>query len=399
MDKISAETRQFIKEHCKDDVRQLALQARKYPNVDMNEAVTQISGHQIAEKKIPSWANTDGILYPKHLSMEQCSSELTALYKATLASGDTFADLTAGFGVDCSFIARNFKHAHYVERQEYLCEIARNNFETLGLNHIEVHNIDGVTFLEKMDKADCIFLDPARRDANGGKTVLISECEPDVSSLEETLVEKADKVMIKLSPMLDIFSTIRELKFINNIHIISVNNECKELILILKKSINSYKSKEKNITISCEQIVNNFSTQHLDFTLEEERDSICTLTDNIQEYIYEPGAALLKAGAYKILSERYKVDKLHPNSHLYTSDKLIDFPGRKFKVIATSSFNKKEIKSLLENVDKANLTVRNFPSTVAELRKKLKLKEGGETYIFATTLNNGEKVLIKCQKA
>ena len=396
---ISAETKQFIKEHINDDVHHIALQAKKYPNIDINEAVTQISGHHIAKKKIPSWAANIDIIYPKHLSMEQCSSEMTAIYKARLVSGNTFADITAGFGVDCSFIAQNFKKAHYIERQEYLCNIAEQNFRTLGLNHIEIHNTDGVEFLKKMDKVDCIFLDPARRDINGGKTVLISECEPDVTSLEEILVEKGDTVMVKLSPMLDIFSTIKELKFINNIHIVSVNNECKELILILKKSVNACTTIDKSISISCEQVVNNLTSQHIDFTIEEEKNAICTFTDTIKQYIYEPGAALLKAGAYKILSERYKIDKLHPNSHIYTSEELIDFPGRRFKVIEISSFNKKELKTCLKDIDKANITIRNFPSTVAELRKKLKIKEGGETYLFATTLNNGEKVLIKCIKA
>lgn len=396
---ISAETRKFIKEHINEDVRQLALKAQRYPSVDMNEAVTQISGHQIAEKKIPSWADKEDIIYPRHLSMEQCSSEQTAIYKSNLVNGNTFADITAGFGVDCSFISRKFKKAYYVERQEYLCKIAEHNFKTLGLEHIEIHNTDGIEFLKSMEKVDCLFLDPARRNANGAKTVLISECEPDVISLEELLVEKGETVMIKLSPMLDIFSTIRDLKFINSIHIISVNNECKELILILKSIGNQYNIKEKNITISCEQVVNNSQSQHLEFTIEEEKNAICSLTNKVGEYLYEPGAAILKAGAYKILSERYKVDKLHPNSHLYTSENITDFPGRRFKVTGVSTFSKKELKELLKDVDKANLTVRNFPSTVAELRKKLKLKEGGEIYLFATTLNSGEKILIKCLKA
>lgn len=395
---ISAHTRKFIKEHINDDVKLLALQAKKYPSVDINEAVTQISGHQIAEKKIPSWAEIEDIIYPRHLSMEQCSSEQTAIYKSNLVNGDTFADITAGFGVDCSFIARNFKKAYYVERQEYLCHIAEHNFRALGLEHIEIHNTDGVEFLKSMDKVDWLFLDPARRDANGGKTVLISECEPDVMSLEDLLVEKGETVMIKLSPMLDIFSTIRELKFINNIHIISVNNECKELVLILKKHINHCNTRQNNILISCEQVVNNFQSQHLDFTIEEEKNAVCQLADKVEQYLYEPGAALLKAGAYKILSERYNVKKLHPNSHLYTSEDISDFPGRRFKVIETSGFGKKELKDFLRDTDKANLTIRNFPATVAELRKKLKLKEGGEKYLFATTLNNDEKVLIKCIK-
>lgn len=400
---FSSETIEFIRNHKNEDVRTLALQAKRYPQVDMNQAVTQIAGRQIAEKKIPSWATNDNIVYPKHLSMEQCSSEITARYKAQLVCGETFADITAGFGVDCSFISQNFKHAHYVERQEELCNIAKHNFNVLGLTHIEVHNMDGVEFLKTMDKVDCLFLDPARRDSNGGKTVAISECEPDVSSLENLLVEKGKIVMIKLSPMLDMHSALNELKFINRVHIISVNNECKELTIMLKKedidSNSPYNTSEKEIVISCEQVVNNLEIQHFDFTYSEEKNAKCMYTEIVGRYLYEPGAALLKAGPYKLLSDRFGTKKLHPNSHLYTSDEYIEFPGRRFEVIETSTFGKKELKAFMQGLEKANLTVRNFPATVADLRKKLKLKEGGDTYIFATTLNNGEKTLIKCRQA
>ena len=397
MSKLSPETIEFINKHRKDDVRQLALQSKKDGKVDINEAVTQIAGWQIAEKKIPSWSKIDSIIYPKHLSMEQCSSEVTARFKASLVKGETFADLTSGFGVDCSFIASGFKHAHYVERQEELCDIARHNFKILGLNHIEVHNTDGIEFLKNMEPVDCIYLDPARRNSNGGKTVAITDCEPDVSSMEELLVEKGSTVMIKLSPMLDLHSAMKTLKHINSIYIISVNNECKELVIILSKhSLSDEKAVDK-IKISCEQLVNNSETQHLEFTYEEEKSAEVNYSDSVGEYLYEPGAAILKAGAFKILAKKFSVKKLHQNSQLYTSDELVDFPGRRFKVIEVSTFAKKNLKAFLKDLEKANLTIRNFPSTVDELRKKLKLKEGGDVYIFATTLANGDKVLIKCQ--
>ena len=397
MSKLSPETIEFINKHRKDDVRQLALQSKKDGKVDINEAVTQIAGWQIAEKKIPSWSKIDSIIYPKHLSMEQCSSEVTARFKASLVKGETFADLTSGFGVDCSFIASGFKHAHYVERQEELCDIARHNFKLLGLNHIEVHNTDGVEFLKNMEPVDCIYLDPARRNSNGGKTVAITDCEPDVSGMEELLVEKGGTVMIKLSPMLDLHSAMKTLKHINSIYIISVNNECKELVIILSKhSLSDEKAVDK-IKISCEQLVNNSETQHLEFTYEEEKSAEVNYSDSVGEYLYEPGAAILKAGAFKILAKKFSVKKLHQNSQLYTSDELVDFPGRRFKVIEVSTFAKKNLKAFLKDLEKANLTIRNFPSTVDELRKKLKLKEGGDVYIFATTLANGDKVLIKCQ--
>ncbi|WP_300790810.1 SAM-dependent methyltransferase [uncultured Bacteroides sp.] len=397
MSKLSPETIEFINKHRKDDVRQLALQSKKDGKVDINEAVTQIAGWQIAEKKIPSWSKIDSIIYPKHLSMEQCSSEITARFKASLVKGETFADLTSGFGVDCSFIASGFKHAHYVERQEELCDIARHNFKILGLNHIEVHNTDGIEFLKNMEPVDCIYLDPARRNSNGVKTVAITDCEPDVSSMEELLVEKGSTVMIKLSPMLDLHSAMKTLKHINSIYIISVNNECKELVIILSKHSFSDEKAVDNLKISCEQLVNNSEIQHLEFTYEEEKSAEINYSDNIGEYLYEPGAAILKAGAFKILAKKFCVNKLHQNSQLYTSDELIDFPGRRFKVIEVSTFAKKNLKAFLKDLEKANLTIRNFPSTVDDLRKKLKLKEGGDVYIFATTLANGDKVLIKCQ--
>lgn len=398
MKELSPETLAFIDSHRGDDVRTLALQAKKYPAVDMAEAVVQIAGYQIAEKKVPLWAQTAGIRYPQHLSMEQCSSEVTARYKASLVSGDTLTDLTAGWGVDCSFLARNFRCADYVERQETLCRIAAHNFPLLGLPHVRIHCADAVEYLQSMEPVDCLFLDPARRDSHGGKTVAIAECEPDVCCLEPLLVEKGKTVMIKLSPMLDMASALRDLQYVRRIHVVSVNNECKELIILLRKAPDEEEAAAGELIISCEQVVNNSVHQHFQFTFSEEKSAGCPLAESVGNYLYEPGAALLKAGPYRLLATRYGVEKLHPNSHLYTSSGLVDFPGRRFRVTAVSGFGKKDLKVLLEGVEKANLTVRNFPSSVAELRKKLKLKEGGDTYLFATTLASGEKVLIRGEK-
>lgn len=398
MKELSPETLAFIDSHRGDDVRTLALQAKKYPAVDMAEAVVQIAGYQIAEKKVPLWAQTAGIRYPQHLSMEQCSSEVTARYKASLVSGDTLTDLTAGWGVDCSFLARNFRCADYVERQETLCRIAAHNFPLLGLPHVRIHCADAVEYLQSMEPVDCLFLDPARRDSHGGKTVAIAECEPDVCRLEPLLVEKGKTVMIKLSPMLDMASALRDLQYVRRIHVVSVNNECKELIILLHKAPDEEETAAGEVIISCEQVVNNSVRQHFQFTFSEEKSAGCPLAESVGNYLYEPGAALLKAGPYRLLATRYGVEKLHPNSHLYTSSGLVDFPGRRFRVTAVSGFGKKDLKVLLEGVEKANLTVRNFPSSVAELRKKLKLKEGGDTYLFATTLASGEKVLIRGEK-
>jgi len=399
MAELSPETLQFIRAHRTEDVRTLALQARKYPQVDMAAAVVQIAGWQIAEKKVPLWAQTEGIRYPAHLSMEQCSSEITARYKASWLKGDTMADLTGGLGVDCSFLAQNFQRVDYVERQEVLCELARHNFPLLGLPQVTVHEADGVDYLRQMEPVDCLFLDPARRNSQGGKTVAIADCEPDVQKLEPLLVEKGRTVVVKLSPMLDIFSSLRELKYIRQIHVVAVNNECKELLVVLQKPEKSASEASGEVWISCEQAVNNFLTEPFVFTYAQEKEARCPLAEEVGNYLYEPGAALLKAGPYRLLGARFGLQKLHVNSHLYTSEALVDFPGRRFRVLEVSGFGKKELKQLLQGVDKANLTVRNFPASVAELRKKWKLKEGGDVYLFATTLEGDRHVFIKCVKA
>ena len=394
---LTTETIRFIEENARADVRSLALQAKKYPKVDMAIAVVQIAGRQIAEAKVPTWYRTEGLLYPKHLSMEQCSSEATAIYKAGLVEGETFADLTGGFGIDCSFLSRKFKKADYVERQAELCELAKHNFPLLGLN-IDVHNEDGVEYLKRMQPVDCLFLDPARRDGHGGKTVAISDCEPDVSALEELLVEKARKVMVKLSPMLDLSLALKDLKHVCEVHIVSTDNECKELLLILQKETAS-----TEVSIHCINSLGALNVyriyQEYAFTQEQERTSDCPLTHEVEAYLYEPNASIMKAGAYRSLTQAYPVKKLHPSSHLYVSPHFIeDFPGRKFQVEAVSGFGKKELKTFLQGMEKANLTIRNFPSSVAELRKRLKLKEGGDDYLFATTLADESKVIIKCKK-
>lgn len=390
---VSAETLQYIKEHVHDDVRLLALQAKKFPEVDMAFAVTQIAGRQIASVKLPTWAAESDLFYPRHLSMEQCSSEATALYKSGLVHGDTFADLTGGFGVDCSFLSRRFRTSHYVERQSELCELARHNFPLLGLD-IEVHHQDGVSFLQQMQPVDCIYLDPARRDGHGGKTVAISDCEPDLCQLEELLVTKARIVLVKLSPMLDLSLALKELHYVREVHVVSVQNECKELLLLLNKE-----SVVSEVRIHCVQLLSCGEQRHYVFTQEQERSADCPLATSVGAYLYEPNASILKAGAYRSLTHAYPVKKLHASSHLYTSDSLVtDFPGRTFKVNAVAGFGKKELKALLGGLEKANLTIRNFPSSVADLRKRLKLKEGGDDYLFATTLANGEKVLVHCRK-
>lgn len=391
---ISAETLRFIEEHKEDDTRVLALQGRKYPGVDMGVAITQIAGRQVAARKVPSWHAVSGLWYPRHLSMEQCSSEATALYKASLLQGDTFADLTGGFGIDCCFISRHFGQADYVERQAELCELALHNFPLVGVGHIRVHHQDGAAYLQDMLPVDCLFLDPARRDGQGGKTVAISDCEPDVGVLEPLLVAKAKTVLVKLSPMLDLSLALGGLKTVREVHVVAVNNECKELLLVLQEAAVSSEA-----VVHCEHIAGNGERQHYVFTLNQEKASLCPLADEVGAYLYEPNAAILKAGAFRSLTQAYPVEKLHASSHLYTSDDWVaGFPGRRFRVEGVSGFGKKELKAFLQDRTQANITVRNFPLSVAELRKRLRLKEGGDDYIFATTLSNNQKVLIRGTK-
>ena len=383
-------TSEFVKKHRNDDVRTLALQAARYPDVDMREAVTQIEGWQHACAKLPEWAAVEGILYPPRISMEQCSSSATALYKASLMRGDTFADLTGGFGIDCSYISRNFSKAFYIERNSGLCTVAAHNFSLLGLGHIEIINGDSEQMLQTLPSCDWIFLDPARRDGAGKKVVALADCEPDVAALRPLLLQKARRVMIKCSPMLDITAACRQLDCVSQVHVVAVNNECKELLFIL--------SGEASATplVRCVNLVNG-SAQELSFPM----DDICEsgFATEVGNYLYEPNAAIQKAGCPSSLATSYGVRKLHRNSNLYTSDAAVDnFPGRSFRVTTVGGFSKGELKALLGDLKRANLTVRNFPETVQQLRKRLKLSEGGDVYLFATTLADGSKALVRCEK-
>ena len=384
----------FIHIHAEADVRQLALQGTKNPEVDLSFALEQIAGRQKAKTKLPSWAAVDGIVYPPHLSMEQCSSEQTARYKALIAGkGTLIVDLTAGFGVDMAFMSQGFQKAIYVERQAPLCAISSDNYKLLGLNHIEVICVDGVGYLHQLEHADLIFLDPARRDNHGARTYGIADCTPNVLELRDELLKKADRVMLKLSPMLDWRKAVEDLGHVNEVHIVSVDNECKELLLILSKE-------EKPLKLFC---VNNdqvFEGDQGDWLNERSIAEIrVPVPMSSQAYLFEPNASIMKAGCFTLLEQRFNVSQLDKNSHLFVSDKdCSDFPGRRFTIEKTTSMNKRELKTALAGIDKANITVRNFPLSVAELRKRLKLKDGGNLYLFATTLADGQHQLFLCRK-
>ena len=502
----------FIRQHQDDDVRQLAFLGSKYPEVDMPFALDQIRGRKMARVKLPRWASIDGIIYPPHISMEQCSSEQTALYKAELAArllglspsssengeekgkesenasnlhlsencefagkgavdsefakneatcekqqilteskenvnetkeepheGDFseetgFVDLTGGFGVDFSYIASRLGvKSMYVERQAHLCEAAKENFGRLGLKNAIVKNGDGIevlhSFASKKEAAasdslgitedqpqsllktnlglKLIFIDPARRDDAGNKVVSLKDCTPDVTVLQEEMLSKADYVIIKLSPMLDWHRAVSELNCVQEVHIISVNNECKELLLVLSarnmgemeaSSADGEVKHAGSLRIYCVNDAQSFDCDELD--MESSPVKIAPSTLEEMQYLYEPNASLMKAGCFSVLSERYGARMLSKNSHLFVSQASIEaFPGRSFRIIAISSFNKKELKRYLSGITKANIATRNFPLSVAELRKRLKLKDGGETYIFATTLSDESHVLVITEKA
>lgn len=384
----------FIHEHAEADVRQLALQGTKNPEVDLSFALEQIAGRQKAKTKLPSWAAVDGIVYPPHLSMEQCSSEQTARYKALIAGkGALIVDLTAGFGVDMAFMSQGFQKAVHVERQAPLCAISSENYKLLGLNHIEVICADGIDYLHQLEHADLIFLDPARRDDHGARTYGIADCTPNVLELRDELFEKADRVMLKLSPMLDWRKAVEDLGHVNEVHIVSVDNECKELLLILSKE----KKPLKLLCVNNDQV---FEGDQGDWLNERSIAEIrVPVPMSSQAYLFEPNASIMKAGCFTLLEQRFNVSQLDKNSHLFVSNHDIsDFPGRRFTIEKTTSMNKRELKTALAGIDKANITVRNFPLSVAELRKRLKLKDGGNLYLFATTLADGQHQLFLCRK-
>lgn len=469
MTTINQATLDFIRQHQDDDVRQLAFLGSKNPEVNMPFALDQIRGRQLARIKLPRWVSIDGIIYPPHISMEQCSSEQTALYKAELAarllgvsslsshrgeivpqgdnfkicefasdravdsefaqnestcekqqiltetgsyvnktkgdacSGDSvaeieFVDLTGGFGVDFSYMAARLgAKSMYVERQKHLCEAAKENFERLGLKHVVVKNEDGVEVLHAIPNHSglrVIYIDPARRDDAGNKVVSLQDCTPDVTRLQEEMLQKADFVVIKLSPMLDWHRAVSELRCVREVHVVSVNNECKELLLVL-----SARNMDENsrLRICCVNDTQSFVCDDAEMASSVTRIAAADL-DSAQ-YLYEPNASLMKAGCFGVLSERYSVSMLSKNSHLFVSQfSVADFPGRSFRIRAVSSFNKKELKRHLQGIVKANIATRNFPLSVAELRKRLKLKDGGETYIFATTLSDDSHVLLITDK-
>jgi len=390
---MNLETQRFIKEHEKEDIFTIKLQYSKNTEVDIELAIRQITGKQKVKSKVPLFYATEDFLYPAQLSLEQASSETTACYKATICNGNTLVDLTGGFGVDCYFMSCQFNQTVYVERHEKLCGLAIHNFKILNGNKIRVVHSESEKYLLEMSHTDWIFIDPARRSIAGKKVVLLSDCEPDIGEIYPQLLEKATRILIKLSPMMDISAAIRDLPNAYEIHIISIENECKEVLFILNQSIRN------DIQVKTINFRKNKENQTFDYYLNEETTADVSMATLVEKYLYEPNASIMKSGAFRKTGNRFKIHKLHKNTHLYTSDELIrDFPGRIFEVKSQWGNSKKELKELGIKIPKANVSIRNYPIPVDELCKKLKIKDGGDTYLFACTINDDRKVILETIK-
>ncbi|AUC22549.1 MULTISPECIES: class I SAM-dependent methyltransferase [Polaribacter] len=385
---LSPEIQQFITDNLKSNITKLILKGSPFRDISVQELANQIVAKQKSEHKLASWFSTENIYYPPKISIEQTSSEITAAYKNNLVSGNSIIDITGGFGVDCFYFSKKFKEVIHCEINEDLSEIVKHNYQKLQVKNITTFSGDGLEYLKNHKaKFDCIYIDPSRRNDLKGKVFLLNDCLPNVPENIDFLFTKTNQILIKNSPILDITSTINELKFVKEIHIIAVNNEVKELLFLLEKEY-SDPIKIRTVNIGKKEI------QTFNFNYKE---AVNSEYSEPLTYLYEPNAAILKSGGFHEISQQLKVFKLQQHSHLYTSDEIIDFPGRVFKIENVLSYDKKKLKKLVVE-NKANITTRNFPKTVAQIRKDTKIKDGGNTYLFFTTLNTTEYIVILCKK-
>ena len=450
---MNDETREFVAMHRNEDVRELALKAKRVERLDLPSALDQIAGWQIARKKLPQWASCEGIVYPPHISMEQCSSQFTAQYKSeiaqtllapaatvrarvsdsgesdnqttksepqlsdspesdtqetktgvrvsdssesdTLVARSSMVDLTGGFGVDFSYLARGFSQATYVERQRHLCDLAEHNMAALGLDQARIVCGDGVEYLRQMGPVDFIYLDPARRDEHGSRTYAIEDCTPNVFELRDLLLAKSQCTLVKLSPMLDWRKAVADFDgTVREVHIVATGNECKELLLVLGQQVHEEPSAPRVFCVN--------DNQRIDYDSAAYTQGLRIGGKPLPEaknYLYEPNASIMKAGCFDLVEERFGVTQVGPSSHLFVSaTPVADFPGRGFAIEAIGGMNKKDIKRLLNGTKQANIAVRNFPLTAPQLRKKLKLADGGPVYLFGTTMQGCDHVLLRTSK-
>lgn len=391
---LKPEVQQFIRDHEDDDEKKLVLQHREILGVPSSIIAEQIIGRRKAKTKLPLYYRTPGIVYPPGVNLEQSSSEETAVFKANLLNrvvGDrkTLADLTGGFGIDSLFLSRAFNKVHYIEPNASLLSIAQRNHETLQIKNIEHRNSTAVEFLKSFrEKLDCIFIDPSRRDKSNQKVFKLSDCEPDVPGLLGEIFKKTDCLLLKTAPLLDIQQGIKELKNAEKVWVISVGNDCKELLFFCRKDF----VEEPDI------VAFNLQTDQteFEFTFSEEQETVSKFSEPLS-YIYEPNASILKAGAFKMVGEKFSVLKLHPSTHLYTSTNLIEnFPGRIFQIIESVKPDPKNLKDVFIE-GKANVVTRNYPLSPEELKKKTKLKDGGELYLIGFA-GQKEKYLLAAKR-
>lgn len=439
--KLTAEIKEFIKNHLQDDVTKLILQAKKYPEIPINFVALQIQARQKLKQKLPEWTDNENITYISTLSTEQSSSEITAKFKAKLVSGNLLIDLTGGMGVDISYMSESFEKAIYLEQNEDLKTTTEQNFEVLGLNKIQCFNLNSVEFLRSFGEGDSfleetdfnlilnpsptekdlilsefspsqqekgsgdevnnislipqktiIYLDPARRNEQGGKVVLLQDCEPNILEIKDLLFQKADRILLKTSPMLDIDLAVNSLQSVSKVWVVAVDNEVKELLFLI----------EKNHKQEPELLAVNLSSKLKEspiFSFKKSEETNVEIEYSLpKKYLYEPNAALMKVGAFKSIALKYSLKKIHPNSHLYTSELLVnDFAGRVFEIKSIESLDKKKLLHFLPE-KKANISVRNFPLSVRQIREKIGVQDGGSVYLIATTNSENQKIVLVCGK-
>ena len=386
---LSKNIQDFITQNSSASISKLALQKNPFPEVDWILILNQIEAKSKAKDKLPTWFSTENIIYPGKISVEQTSSEKTAAYKASLLSGETLIDLTGGFGVDDYYFSKKFKSISHCEINEDLSAIVKHNFKQLEITNCEFYADDSTNVLNKLNqKWSWIYIDPSRRNDAKGKVFMLKDCLPNVPELLDFYFKKTDSILIKTAPLLDISAGLSELKFVKNIHIIALENEVKELLFEIH---NQYSGE---ITIKTANILKD-KTETFEFVLDN--DSNYPSYHLPQKYLYEPNAAIMKSGGFDEVSTVFNINKLHKHSHLYTSEDLIDFPGRAFEIEKVISYNKNDMKTVLVN-QQANVTTRNFPDTVENIRKKWKIKNGGNLYCFFTTDKNDNKIVLICRK-
>jgi len=423
---INEITLQYITAHAEDDVARLALHPSKDPQVDMAVALQQIAGRQKAKGKLPEWYATEGILYPKKVSMEQCSSSQTAEYKASLAQGNSFADFSGGFGVDTVAFAQKFIKGYYVEPQPELCELFQHNCKILDINNVDIVNGTMEDNLTSIEHVDMIYLDPSRRDTHGRRVVSLTDCTPNLLEWKSALLERCNILMVKMSPMIDIFQTLRDLPETYAVHVVAVEGECKEVLFLLSQNgtvngicrdapwhVSTTDTDENNVsmrkttatgtTITKTTIVaadiNKNAIFRVETTLETERTTPPLIATGLGTYLYEPNAAVMKASIFNALSQQFQIAKLAKSTNLFTSNELHeDFPGRVFRIEAVHEFHPRKTAKALTHLSTASIAVRNFPLTAEELRKTLKIKDGNDCYLFGCTLWNTQKIILETQK-